>query len=121
LKLLLDEMWTPLVAEQLRALGYDVEAVASNSDLRTEPDETILALATLQGRALVTENIHDFRRIGAEAVSGGIGHAGIILTVPGRFPRRGGQGVGRLVRALDLLLTSNPDLTNTEYWLQPPD
>lgn len=45
LKLLIDEMYTPVIAEQLRERGGDVEAVAERAELRALPDEDLFSLA----------------------------------------------------------------------------
>jgi predicted nuclease of predicted toxin-antitoxin system len=116
-RLLLDEMWTPAIAEQLRALGHDVEAVTTRSDLVKAADRALLAVARTEGRAIVTENIRDFRRWAAEAIAEGDGHAGIVLTVPSKYPRRGNRAIGRVVDALVDLLEADIDLTNGEVWL----
>jgi len=60
LKLLLDEMYTAAVAEQLRQRDHDVIAVAERTDLRGTPDEDLLAWAQTEDRALVTDNQRDF-------------------------------------------------------------
>jgi hypothetical protein len=43
LRLLLDEMYTAAVAEQLRRRNHDVIAVAERADLRGTLDEDLLA------------------------------------------------------------------------------
>ena len=58
--LLLDEMFSGVIAEQLRAKGHDVLAVVADPALVALPDEQILAHAARTGRALVTANIKDF-------------------------------------------------------------
>jgi hypothetical protein len=57
--LLLDEMFSGLIAEQLRAKGHDVIAVVADPGLVGLSDDQILAHATRAGRALVTANIKD--------------------------------------------------------------
>jgi hypothetical protein len=52
--LLLDEMFSDAIAQQLRAKGYDVVSVVAHPDLVGLPDDQILAYATTEGRALVT-------------------------------------------------------------------
>jgi hypothetical protein len=47
-RLLLDEMFSPAVAAELRALGHDVIAVADRPDLRSKSDEEIFALLCLK-------------------------------------------------------------------------
>ena len=58
--LLLDEMFSDAIAQQLRTKGYDVASVVAQPALVALPDDQILAYATAEGRALVTANIKDF-------------------------------------------------------------
>ena len=60
MRLLLDEMYPPVLAEKLRAQGHDVLAVTENPDLVGSDDETVLAHATAAQRCLVSENVQDF-------------------------------------------------------------
>ena len=60
-KLLIDEMWTSTIAEQLRLRGYDVVAVVERDDLEGQSDAVILAKATSERRTVVTDNVGDFR------------------------------------------------------------
>ena len=57
-KLLLDEMYAPAIAEQLRARGHDVATVHDPAyrALEGEPDEEVWAAAIADHRALVSEN-----------------------------------------------------------------
>lgn len=121
-KLLLDEMLSPDIAVQLRRLGHDVEAIAG-SDLAGLSDEDVLDLARRQLRAVVTNNIGDFRRLhGARVGRGSPGHFGIIL-VPSSIRRRASD-VGILVIALEHMLAAYPGndaLIDAEHWLSRPD
>jgi predicted nuclease of predicted toxin-antitoxin system len=120
MKLLLDEMYTPVVAEQLRARGHDVASLHDPSfrALKGEPDEHVWTRAISDGRALVTENVGDFRRIEALALAHEEPTAQLIMTTDRQFPRGDPTTVGRLVRALDTLLT-NPPTTTTATFLKP--
>ena len=60
MKLLIDEMYPPSIAEQLRDRGQDVQAVTERPELRALADIDIFALAQQQQRAVVTENLADF-------------------------------------------------------------
>lgn len=60
LKLLLDEMHAPEIANRLRDRGHDAVAVKECPDLVGLPDEDLLVAAQLQTRVLVTEDIKDF-------------------------------------------------------------
>jgi hypothetical protein len=117
-KLLLDEMLSPDIAAQLRSRGHDVEAI-NGSDHETLPDPQVMDLAREQQRALVTNNLRDYRPLHHEAViSGGPGHHGMVF-MPSAYRRRRAD-IGRIVDALDKKLQQYPglaDLANGETWL----
>lgn len=119
MRLLLDEMLSPTIARELCARGHDVESVAGRKDRETLPDPEVLALARAERRAVVTNNLRDFRPLHNEAViPGGAGHYGMIF-LPGSY-RRTKADTGKLVAALDAILVSHPsdgDLANGEAWL----
>ncbi len=77
--LLLDEMFSDTIAEQLRAKGHDVIAVVADPALVSLPDDQILSHATASGRALVTANIKDFMPLDSQYRAAGHAHAGLIL------------------------------------------
>jgi len=111
MKLLFDEMYTPAVAEQLRAHGHDAASLHDPEyrALEGEADEEVWAAAIADGRALVTEKVSDFRRIEAAALARGEPTAQLILTTDRQFPRGDPATLGRLVRALDALASAPPD------------
>lgn len=118
MKLLLDEMYSPAIAVQLRQRGHDVESVVERTDLRTVSDELVFAAGRHQTRVVVTENIGDYHREARIALVRGAAHSGLIYTTNARFPRGDARTIGRLVTSLDALLHSGIDLTNREYWLR---
>ncbi len=67
-RLLLDEMFSPVIAAALRDLGHDVACVAEQPGLRAMSDEDVFALAAAQGRWLLTENVKDFQPILQQAL-----------------------------------------------------
>ena len=85
--LLLDEMFSDTIAEQLRGKGYDVIAVVADPALVSLPDDQILAHAAATGRALVTANIKDFRPLDGQYRAAGQAHAGLILVSTKTFPQ----------------------------------
>ena len=85
--LLLDEMFSGFIAEQLRAAGHDVIAVVADPALVSLSDDQILAHATATGRALVTANIKDFMPLGARYRAASQNHAGLILVSSKTFPQ----------------------------------
>lgn len=119
LKLLLDEMLSPVIAEQLRLHGYDVEAIAGDPAREGLPDRDVMELARSEHRAVVTNNVDDFRGLHNEAVvSGGTGHFGMVF-MPGDY-RRTKADVARIMTALQAILDQYPgerDLANGKTWL----
>ncbi len=117
MRLLLDEMWPPEVAVQLRRRGHDVVAVAERPELRGQPDAVIFAAAQVEGRVIVTENVVDYRPLAAYEIQDGRSHVGLIFTSNRSFPRHDPRTVGRLVSTLDRLLSEGLESANLEYWL----
>lgn len=77
--LLLDEMLSGHIADQLRSKGHDGLAVVTDLALHALPDDQILAHATATGRALVTVNIKDFMPLDVKYRAAGQAHAGLIF------------------------------------------
>jgi hypothetical protein len=100
--LLLDEMYPPALAQQLRSQGHDVLAALDvEVGLSSRSDEDVLAWAARNDRCVVTENVRDFARLAPV-----MPHAGIIFVSAQRFPRTR-SGIARLANALNELATSN--------------
>lgn len=121
MRLLLDEMFDPEVAVQLRGRGHEVVAVKERDDLERLPDPELFRAAQAERRAVVTENIPDFIRLDRAYRQEGAIHHGVILTNPHRFPRRAPRGVSLLVSALDALLHTREDWPQGEspiHWLR---
>ena len=121
MKFLIDEMWSPAVAQQLRARGFDALSAAEEEHLRSLRDEDLLALSSEAGRAIVTENANDFQALAARELRAGRSHAGLVFTSRTAFYRGNPRSVGRLVVALQALIESEVDLMDREIWLQPLD
>lgn len=121
MRLLLDEMYAPVVAEQLRARGHDVVSVHEPHYRRLQgaPDAEVFAAALADDRALVTENVPDFRRLEADALARGAPHAALVFTSNRQFPRGEPGTTGRLVEALHTLLTESPTLRGSLFLKRP--
>lgn len=119
LKLLIDEMYPPAIAEQLRDRTHDAEAVTERSELRALADADVFALAQQERRAVVTENIDDFSVIATGYDQRGKAHHGLVLVPPGSYPRGRAGTIGRMVTELDGLLAEHPGTTPTSmrHWL----
>jgi predicted nuclease of predicted toxin-antitoxin system len=118
LRLLLDEHLSPAIAEQLRARGHDVVTVAE-AGLAGATDERVLAWATRERRAVVTNNIRDFRSLHADALKTRSTHCGIVLVRTGRYSLQRAK-LGPLVAALHQLLMRSPAadaLEDVEHFL----
>jgi Domain of unknown function (DUF5615) len=87
LPLLLDEMFSDSIAQELRTKGHDVTSVVGQSALVGLPDDQILAYATTEGRALVTANIKDFMPLDGRYQAAGQAHPGLILVSTKTFPQ----------------------------------
>jgi predicted nuclease of predicted toxin-antitoxin system len=117
-KALLDEQLSPQIAVLLREAGYDVVAVADRDDLAGSSDSIILEVATSEGRAVVTNNIKDFRPLAAERLARGRTHAGLILVPSTRTRTR--FAITALVSAIQKVLHDHPDgLPGSERWIGP--
>lgn len=80
MRLLLDaHVSGPRVGGPLRDNGQDVRALDQEPELEGLEDDDVLALASEDGRILVTHNVTDFPEILREWAAGGRSHAGVIL------------------------------------------
>jgi predicted nuclease of predicted toxin-antitoxin system len=97
--LLLDEMFSPAIADGLAARGIDCRAVVADALLRALSDLEIFEAALLEGRVIVTSNVPDLEslRRARDAVGGAVPR--LIYTSDVTFPRTEAY-VSRLVTAL---------------------
>jgi len=108
LRLLLDTHHSPAAAAALLADGYDVLAAAAEPGLGPLEDEDLLAAATRDGRALVTENAKDFDRIVRAWAGREEHHAGVVFTSPRRYHRGSAAYPANLIAALRVVLAKPP-------------
>lgn len=113
MKALLDEMLPPAIAEQLRARGHDVIAVAERADLRALPDRDIFAFAQMEGRVMVTRDRADYLEIDREQRAAGHDHVGLVLLSARHVP----AAVGPVVKALHELLSDEAPYPGFIHWL----
>jgi hypothetical protein len=119
LRLLLDEHYSSLIAEQLRGGGHDVFAVAERPDLVGVDDAALLALMASERRAILTENSGDFQRELRIAATTGSTHYGVVFTSRKQLPRAR-VTIGLYVRVLDEFLRRHPAddaLLDSYVWL----
>jgi len=117
-KALLDEQLSPQIAVLLRERGYDTVAVVDRTDLVGRSDRTILEVASKEVRAVITNNIKDFRPLAAERLARGQTHGGLILLPSSRTRTR--AAVHALADAIERLLRDHPGgLSSSERWVGP--
>jgi predicted nuclease of predicted toxin-antitoxin system len=118
MRALLDEQLSAEIARELRRRGCDVEAVTERRDLVGASDEQIVELAGQEARAVITNNIRDFRPIAARRLAQGKRHAGLILLPSSRARNR--AAIGPLVSAIQAIMDANPDgIHSSERWIAP--
>lgn len=120
MRLLLDEMWPGWLAVSLRDRGHDVVSVLERDNLVGRPDADVFASARVEQRAIVTENVIDFRPLARGALDRGESHPGLVCTSNRSWPRHRRETFGRLVDALGELLNAHRDdeaLADREVWL----
>lgn len=119
MRLALDELYAPAIAEELRARGHDVVSGQERAEWRGLADSDLLPLVAGDRRALVTENWADFQRELDRAATTGIEHYGVLFTSRTRLPRSRNT-IGLFVRALEDFLGRHPAddaLLNSARWL----
>ncbi|HEV3322187.1 MAG TPA: DUF5615 family PIN-like protein [Solirubrobacteraceae bacterium] len=118
MRVLLDEQLSGLIARLLRERGLDAEAVVDRPDLLQAPDHQVIDTACREVRAVVTNNIKDFRPLAAEQVASGRGHAGLILLPAGRSRSR--KATGAIADAIEAVMRAHPDgIASAEHWIPP--
>ena len=116
MRLLLDEMHAPVIADTVRASGHDVRAVAAEPELRGCSDLGLLEHACANSQAIVTENVVDFSSLAASWASEVRHHSGLIFTSPRRFNRASLAYPGTLIDALEAFLKSPPIQGQSWQW-----
>lgn len=104
-RLLLDEMLSGTIAQQLRDRGHDARSIVESAGQTGCSDCEVLELATREERIVVTLNVADFVSFNRDWASQGRMHYGIILVSGRRFPQNA-SFIGGLVIALDAAAAS---------------
>ncbi len=117
MKLLIDEMISAVVAEQLRRRGRDVEAVSDRRELWGLADEDLFEYAQAVERSLVTYNRDDFLELDRRYRSENRRHCGIVILNRRRF-QQGPVSIGPLVASLDRLSAAGAPYESFIHWLQ---
>lgn len=118
MRVLLDEQLSGQIAELLRERGLDAQAVVERTDLPQAADHEIIETATREERAVVTNNVKDFRPLAAERIADGRGHAGLILLPATRSRSR--DAIGALADAIEAVMRAHPEgIPSAEHWIAP--
>lgn len=114
MKLLLDEMYPPALADALRAAGIETATVAE-MQLRGSTDPDVFTAAITGQYTLLTENVGDFTRIAAQHSTSGAHHSGLLIALSSRFSRRP-AGAQPLTQAITSI--ADEDLRDRVVYLQ---
>lgn len=91
-----DENFPRSVVSRLRTMGHDVVTLAEDGKAdRGFPDDQVLLRALELGRALVTHDRRDFRRLH----QAGVDHAGLVLCTQDHDPERLAAGIDAALSA----------------------
>lgn len=109
MKLLLDEHFDHVIAEQLSFRAVDAVAITRDrAHLVGQDDDVILRGAAAEGRVVVTNNVRDFAPLVEDFGLRGEQHYGVLFTDDDTF-WRGEAGVGLLVRSLEAFASERSD------------
>ena len=114
MKLTLDEMYPPALAEGLKAAEIDALTAA----LTGSSDAEVFGAAVASGRSVLTENVGDFTRIAADHSTAGHRHPGVLIALSNRFSRRQ-AGIPRLIAAIQAM--AHEQLEDRVVYLRQPD
>jgi Domain of unknown function (DUF5615) len=120
LRLLLDEHYSPRIAQGLRRRGFDAVSVSERAELIGLSDSDLLRVAAAERRAIATENLADFVELTRQFASSDEDHYGVIFTSTSRFPRSRAT-VGIFVQELARFLQARPGedaLLSQVHWLE---
>ena len=113
-RLLLDEHYSPDIAERMRAVRFDVVAVLDFPMLRTRSDDEVFHQAQAMDRRIVTENVPDFLKLLSQAYERGEPVARLLLVSAKSHPRGRGN-LGGLVDAFSVWLSDARPRADCEW------
>ncbi len=116
MRILVDEMYPPVLAESLRSAGIEATTV---TDLRLAgaSDAEVFGAAVAGGVTVLTENVGDFTRIAAEHSTAGGHHRGVLIALSSRFSRRP-AGIQPLIAAIQAI--ANDQIHDRVVYLERP-
>lgn len=117
MRFLLDELYPPAVAEQLRRHGHDAVSVQELERSGTSDKDLWSQVVQDDERVFVTENAKDLVPLAQSVLERGGHHPGLVVTSNRSLPRHRDGGVGPLVTALARLAEQSTDLRDRIEWL----
>ncbi len=121
MKLLIDEMCPPVIAERLRKAGHDAVSVIELPDLIGQDDAEVCEFAIASVRSVVTENAADFLVLVKDRSVVSRPAPSLLITSNRAFPRHSPSFVGRAVRALAAFCDTHPEddpQAGAVHWLR---
>jgi predicted nuclease of predicted toxin-antitoxin system len=122
LRLLLDEHYDPVIAEELRRREIDAVAVPRDRpELGGQDDAIVLRAAREERRVVVTNDVRDYVALVEDFGLRGESHFGVLLTSDFTFSRSK-RAVGLLVNALETFAqdASDDELLDSCMYLPLP-
>ncbi len=116
MRLLLDEMYPPALAQALTAAGINATTIIELGMSGTS-DPEVFAYAVAGNYVVLTENLADFVTIAAEHSTTGAHHPGVLIALSNRFSRRA-SGRAALVKAIQA--HRSDELTDRIIYLTAP-
>ena len=119
MRLCLDEHYSPRIAADLRARGFDAYSVQEHLELVGMGDADLFALMAAEKRAFLTENVADFAPLVSQALARAEIHYGVIYSSSHSLPRSRNT-IGVFVERLAALLVRFPgedDFAGRVEWL----
>ena len=114
MKWLVDEMFSPMVSEELRARGHDAVAV-SELEMQGAPDDEVFDRAVEEHRVVVTENFADFAALVEGRHAENEPCTAVVFVRKSSFPA-GGALPAHLAEHLDRWAKANPDPYGGLHW-----
>ena len=114
MKWLIDEMYPPAAAEELRRRGHDAVSVAGTV-LVSSSDDELYELAVAEDRVVVTENYSDFSSRQRRDVEYESPRCVVVFVRKSALPTGGALGPA-LARRLDAWAEANPSPWPGAYW-----
>jgi predicted nuclease of predicted toxin-antitoxin system len=121
-RLLIDEMYPPLIAQRLREAGVDAVSVLEQPELVGADDPLVWEFAASSRRAIVTENAADFLAITRQRAAVDAATPTLVVTSNRAFPRHQPAFIGRALRALTAFCDEHPHddrQAGAVHWLRP--